>query len=88
MPATPRLGDGYAEAYAAGVVEDRAILGLDETQDVAAGSFDSLLVTENTTPLEPNLVQRPSYARGNGLVHLETTSGGSGQLELISFTEG
>ena len=35
-----------------------------------------LLVTEDTTPLEPGLVEQKYYARGTGLVFEETTSRG------------
>ena len=39
-------------------------------------TFDDLLVTEDTTPLEPELVERKFYAVGVGLVREETVAGG------------
>lgn len=89
MAARPRVGDGYEQEFAAGEAEDRAeVLSLSESLDLATGSYDDLLVTEDTTPLEPSLVVRRYYARGTGLVLVETVPVGSDQLELVSFTRG
>ena len=89
MPATPRLGDGYQQEFYPGEAEDRAeVLALDGTRQLSSGAYEDLLVTEDTTPLEPGLVEQKYYARGTGLIYEETVSGGSEQVELISFTEG
>ncbi len=89
MPATPRLGDGYQQEYYPGEAEDQAeVLSLEESLDLETGSYEQLLVTEDTTPLEPALVERKYYARGTGLVYEETIAGGTEQVELVSFTEG
>jgi hypothetical protein len=45
-----------------------------------------VLVTEDTTPLEPGLVEHKYYARGVGLVLEETVSGGDERVELVSVT--
>ncbi len=87
MPATPRVGDGYQHEFAPGTAEDRArVLALDEQRETEAGSFEDLLVVEQTTPLEPGLVERVYYASGTGLVLREPVSGGTDQLELVSIT--
>lgn len=90
MPAEPRRGDGYPQEYLEGEAEDRAtVLSVgSEEQTVPFGSFDRLLVTEETTPLEPGLVERKFYARGVGLVFEETVAGGSDRAALVGFTEG
>lgn len=90
MPAEPRRGDGYQQEYLEGEAEDRAtVLSVGtEEQTVPFGSFDGLLLTEDTTPLEPGLVERKYYARGVGLVLEETVAGGSGRAVLVEFTEG
>lgn len=68
MPATPRVGDGFRTAYQPGVVEDVVtVMGLDGSATVPAGSYDDLLVTEQTSVLEPTVVER-SWARDIGLV--------------------
>ncbi len=87
MPAEPRVGDGYQMEYDAGEAEDRArVLGLDGVASVPYGDFTGLLETEDTTPLEPDVVERKLYARGVGLVREETVAGGDEVVVLVSFT--
>jgi hypothetical protein len=87
MPATPRVGDGYAQEFYEGVAEDRGeILALDEQREVPFGTYDDLLQTEDTTPLEPGLVERKYYARGVGVVFEETVAGGSEVVELVDLS--
>jgi len=89
MPAEPRVGDGYRQESAPGVAEDRAeVLSLDESANVRFDSFTDLLQTEETTPLEPDLVERKYYARGVGLVLEETVLGGAERTELVAYDGG
>ena len=89
MLARPRLGDGYQQALAPGVAEDRAtVVSLDESLDVGAESYEGVLLTEESTPLEPGLVEREYYARGTGLVLEQTVSGGTDEARLVGFTPG
>jgi hypothetical protein len=89
MAAHPRVGDAYEQEHLAGVAEDRAeVLSLDEQREVPAGGYDGLLQTEETTPLEPDVVERKYYARGVGTVLEETVAGGSEVVELVSFRAG
>jgi hypothetical protein len=88
MPATPRVGDGYQQEYRPGVAEDRAqVLSLAEQREVPAGTFADLVETEDTTPLEPGLVERKYYAEGLGVVYEETVTGGTERLELVEVTQ-
>lgn len=88
MPAEPRLGDGYALASAPGVAEDRAtVLAVDATVRVAYGTFDRALQTQESTPLDPDRVQRAYYAEGVGLV-LTQLVGSDEAVELVKFTAG
>ena len=88
MPAAPRLGDGYQQELYDGAAEGRAeVVSLSESRQLEGGSFERLLVTEDTTPLEPGLVERRYYASGTGLVYEEIVSGGVKQVELVSFTQ-
>ncbi len=88
MPAQPRVGDGYQQEYRKGVAEDRArILSITEQREVAAGTFEDLVQTEDTTPLEPELVERKYYAEGVGVIYEETIAGGDEQVELIDLTQ-
>ncbi|MFC5176031.1 hypothetical protein [Nocardioides taihuensis] len=89
MAARPRVGDSYEQEQLAGVAEDRAeVLSLDEQRSVPAGEYDDLLQTEETTPLEPDVVEHKYYARGVGTVLEETVAGGAERVELVSFTAG
>ena len=63
-------------------------LALDESLEVGSESYDDLLLTEDSTPLEPGLVEHKYYARGTGLVFEETVSGGSDEAALVGFTPG
>ncbi|QBR92103.1 hypothetical protein [Nocardioides euryhalodurans] len=88
MLAEPRRGDGYQQEHLAGEAEDRAtVLSLDESLQIDSGSYDGLLVTEETTPLEPGLVEHKYYAPGLGLVLEQTVAGDGGEAELVGFTE-
>jgi hypothetical protein len=86
MPARPRPGLRYRQEYYAGHAEDRAkVLSLDERASVPHGSFTGLLMTEDTTPLDPGLVERKYYARDVGPLLAVTVKGGAGREELLRF---
>jgi hypothetical protein len=61
------------------------VLSLGEHASVPSGSFDDLLMTEESTPLEPGLVERKLYAQDVGPVLAVTVKGGSGREELLRF---
>jgi hypothetical protein len=87
MPARPRVGDGYREAYAPGVVEDAArVLALDESAVVPAGRYDDLLLVEVRSPLEPGATREESYAEGVGLVTENVVSGSYRTVRLTGVT--
>ena len=89
LPAVPEVGMSYRQEFYAGQAEDSAeILSLNEHADVAAGSYDGLLQTKETTALEPDVVEQKFYARGVGEVQAVQISGGTSREELISFTPG
>lgn len=86
MPAKPRPGLVYRQEYYKGEAEDRAkVLSVDAKVTVPFGTFDNCVETEDTTPLEPNVVEHKYYARNTGPV-LRTTASGGGREELVSFT--
>lgn len=87
MPAEPRVGDGYRQEYYPGVAEDRAeVLDLETPLTLAYDSFDDLLKTEESSPLEPEVVEHKYYAEGTGLVHERTVAGGDEVVELVSYS--
>jgi hypothetical protein len=88
IPPDPKVGMSYRQEYYAGEAEDRAkILSLDERARVPFGSFEDLLMTADTTPLEPDVVEHKLYARGVGPVLVISLSGGGGREELESFSK-
>jgi hypothetical protein len=87
IPADPEPGMTYRQEHYAGEAEDRGeILRLDSRTTVPFGSFDGLLETEDTTPLEPEVVERKFYARGVGPILALSLSAGDRE-ELVRFTQ-
>lgn len=83
MLGDPQIGDLYRQEYFAGEAEDMGeVLRLDASVRVPFGTFHEVLVTADTTPLEPKVLERKFYARGVGLV-LERDVKGPGQVKLI-----
>ena len=87
--ADPQPGQEYREEYLEGHAEDNArVLSIDEMAEVPFGTFDHLLMTRNTTPLEPDLLEYKWYAKGVGPIREEGVAGGSDKTVLISFEQG
>jgi hypothetical protein len=86
LPADPQVGMRYRQEYLEGVAEDAGeILSLDERVRVPFGSFDGVLETEDTTPLEPDVVEHKYYAKDVGPVSSLTVAGGSDREVLLSY---
>ena len=86
MPADPEVGMRYRQEHYAGEAEDRGeVLALDGRAAVPFGRFDGLLTTRDTTPLEPDVVERKYYARGVGPVLAVPVSGGGDREELVGL---
>ena len=89
MPAAPRIGDGYQQESAPGRAESQTeVLATDESVNVEFDSFTEVLLTEDTSPLKPGVVERRYYAPGVGLVLYQTVLGGSERIELVSYEGG
>ena len=84
VPGEPVPGLEYRQEYYAGQAEDEGrVLSVDEQAKVELGHYDDLLMTRDTTPLEPRVQEYKFYAPGVGPVLAVTVSGGSGREELI-----
>lgn len=69
MPAAPELGMFYAQERAEGVSEDHAeVVEIGESFAVPAGTFEDTLDTEETSPLDPGVVESKRYGRDVGLI--------------------
>lgn len=76
MQAQPEVGGWYWQEYRKGHAEDQArVVALDGTANVPEGSFTDLVVIEERSPLERNVVGRKYYHRGIGVVFEDTTKG-------------
>ena len=86
IPAEPKPGLTYRQEYHEGEAEDAAeVLSIDELAEVPYGSFKSVLMTKDYTPLEPKLLEHKFYAPGVGLVLAVEISGGAKRVELLRF---
>ena len=90
MSAHPRVGLTYRQEYYAGEAEDVArVLSLDEKAQVPYGTFlRRVLLTKETSRLEPKVLEYKLYARSVGQVLTVTVSGGSDREELVSYRRG
>ena len=89
MLARPRVGDGYQQEYDPGNAEDRAeVLSIDDQVVVGDTTYDDVVATVETTPLEPDLAEKKYYAPGIGAVLEETLTGGTERVVLTSFEAG
>src|SRR5688572_11484066 len=87
LPADPEVGMTYRQEHYAGEAEDRAeVLSLDADVAVPYGNFTGALQTEDTTPLEPDVVEHKFYVRDVGPVLALKVKGESGREELVAFT--
>lgn len=87
VPGNPQVGMRYRQEYYAGQAEDNGeVLSLAESTDVGFGHFDGLLMTEDTSAIDPTLVEHKLYAKGVGPVRLIDVIGGVSE-ELIAVDE-
>ena len=85
MAATPRLGDGYVEVDAPGVLHlDAEVLAVDGTRTLTDTTYRNLVVLETTAPGE-SAGTREYYARGVGLVSRSAVTTTISQADLVSI---
>ena len=88
MEAQPRVGDRYNQENAPGVAQDMArVLSLKKSACVPYGCFDDLLLTRESSPLDPGSVEQKYYVRSIGFIRGELVKGGSEVNELVSITK-
>jgi len=86
MEANPKVGDIYQQEFRRGVAEDSAeIASVTESVCVQYGCFDNVLMTTETTPLEPGLEEHKFFAPGVGDIQELVTQGGSEILKLTNI---
>ncbi|HKA20641.1 MAG TPA: hypothetical protein VKN18_20325 [Blastocatellia bacterium] len=85
MKAHPAIGDFYRQEFSLGNAEDFAeTLSLTETVTVPAGTFHNCLKSQETTPLETDLLEKKFYAPGVGnVLTVDATTGDREELVRI-----
>jgi hypothetical protein len=84
MPAHPRPGMRYRQEFYSGHAEDRGeVLSTREMAETPAGRFKRALLTKDTSPLEPAVLEYKLYAPGVGPVLTLGVSGGAEREELL-----
>jgi len=87
MLADPLGGDVYRQEFYAGQAEDLALVRYaNGSIKVPAGSYDNVLVTEEWTPLEPDVIELKYYAKGTGVVEERQIFGGTELVKLTKVT--
>jgi hypothetical protein len=87
MPAAPKVGAAFRQEFLAGEAEDMfEILSIDAEVEVPAGTFTSVVQTEDWNPLDPAPVEHKYYAAGVGKIKEEKVAGGDEFAELVEYT--
>ncbi|GAA4441564.1 hypothetical protein GCM10023188_40230 [Pontibacter saemangeumensis] len=84
------IGEVYYQEYYEGEAEDQGkVLPSKRTVKVPYGMYHQTLTTEDFTALEPDAVERKSYAEGIGMLLAESVKGGpeKEQEVLVAITQ-
>ncbi len=88
MPGRPILGIPYRQEYLFNEAEDMGkIISTSETVTVPYGTFNNCIMTEEWTPLEPDVVEHKYYASGIGNIKTIMIKGGNEVAELLTKTK-
>ena len=88
MPAKPKVGMRYRQEYYRGHAEDKAkIVSLNERVKVPLRRYRHTLMTLETNPLEPDVLEAKFYARGVGVVLAVGLSGDTDREALIRLRD-
>jgi hypothetical protein len=75
------------QEFAPGVAEDEAtVISRTKSIKVQYGSFTNVLLTRETTPLDPRNIGNKYYAPNVGLIVDTAKKGGKERFELVSIT--
>ncbi len=82
-----QLNQAYYQEFYEGEAEDKAqVVRTGQTVTVAGGTFEDVIVIREWNPLDPGVVEEKSLAPGVGVILEVVVEGGTGRIELISFT--
>jgi hypothetical protein len=87
MEASPTVGRALTQEYYAGHAEDHfKVIDLAAPVTVPFGSFHDALLTEEWTPLEPDVLDHKYYVRDIGEIREVAVKGPTEELRLVSFS--
>ena len=86
MLASPHIGDEYDQEHAVGVAEDHAkVLSLSKTVTVPYGTFDHVLQTLESSPLDAGLQEKKHYVAGVGFLLTTDATNGDSLEQLVKI---
>jgi hypothetical protein len=90
MPANPRVGQSFQQESLKGEAEDRfRVLDLATAVTTPAASSQNALLTKETSPLEPKIVDHKYYVQGIGNVKEQQVAGSPPErADLVFFRAG
>ena len=87
MLAHPTVGEQYHQEYRKGEADDVGkVIALGKSVSVPYGPLNDIVVTADTTPLEPQILEHKFYAPGIGVVVEHVLRGGQEVSRLVSFS--
>jgi hypothetical protein len=85
MPANPTVGArGFQEYFPGHALDQFLVLSLHTRVRTPAASSSEAMTTQETTSLEPGVLDHKIYVRGFGTVREETIKGGNERFRLVS----
>jgi hypothetical protein len=85
MPAHPKVGEAHRQEFYRGHAEDRfEVMSLRARVRVPFVSSRRAILTKETTPLEPGVVDHKYYVHGVGTVLEQTVRGGNERNTLVA----
>ncbi len=88
MPAEPAPGMKYRLEYHDGDAEDNSeVFSVSEFVEGPTGLYRNVVLTKDTSALEPDVLQYKFYASGVGPILTLDISGGSGREELVKIDQ-
>jgi len=85
MPASPSVGQAYQQEFYAGQAEDRGkVVGVNESVTIAMATYANCIRTEDTTPLDPSVLENKFYCPGVGTVlEVDLATGTRVELQAV-----
>ncbi len=89
MPASPQVGQTYRQEYYAGQAEDMGlILEVGATAETTNRTFEDAVLTEDSSLIDPKLLENKYYAPGIGFVLETIPDKPNAFVELTAFSPG